>query len=125
MSLTLQEIFDKVAKHLLTQNAQSIAEGICRYRDPEGRKCAVGCLIPDACYLPSIEGRTITEGQLSYAGPLRRVLERSGIPTDKTTFSLLRSLQGVHDDHAPADWPHRLKIVAEDHGLSFEADDFC
>ena len=48
--MNTQQIFDKVATHLLTQNARSAAEGSCLYRSPSGLKCAVGCLISDSVY---------------------------------------------------------------------------
>ena len=43
-----QEVFDKVAIHLLTQNAKALnSGGLCVYKTPNGLRCAVGCLIPD------------------------------------------------------------------------------
>ena len=50
-----QEIFDKVAKHLLTQNERAVnASGRCKYRI-NGLKCAAGILISDSDYLPEME----------------------------------------------------------------------
>lgn len=47
-NMNAQEIFEKVAAHLLSQNAQALDKGgNCLYRDPSGKACAVGCLIPD------------------------------------------------------------------------------
>lgn len=47
--MTAQEIFNKVALHLVTQNVKAIdIYGACKYLDRRaGRKCAIGCLIPD------------------------------------------------------------------------------
>lgn len=48
--MTNQEIFEKVAKHLLDQGRRSTLatptgdEGACAYRGTGGAKCAVGCL---------------------------------------------------------------------------------
>ena len=50
---TSQEVFDVVAKHLLTQNAKSMDDPwdeMCAYRGENGRRCAVGALIPDDLY---------------------------------------------------------------------------
>ncbi len=48
--MTKQEIFDKVATHLLTQNEKALnSVGGCVYRTDKGLKCAVGCLIPVEC----------------------------------------------------------------------------
>ena len=56
-----QQIFNKVATHLLKQNKRSIDKGtdVCLYRGPNGTKCAVGVLIPDSLYLKTMEGRNI------------------------------------------------------------------
>ncbi len=58
--MTPQEIFDKVVNHLRAQGAKSemdhpVAGLMCAYRGIQGRMCAVGCLIPDADYLPTME----------------------------------------------------------------------
>jgi len=54
-----QEFFDKVARHLLTQNAKSIEaferNAKCLYRGPNGMKCVAGCLIPDELYSENFE----------------------------------------------------------------------
>jgi hypothetical protein len=54
--MTLQETFDKVCVHLLTQLQKSVfldsnGSMACAYRGPNGLKCAVGCLIPDELYV--------------------------------------------------------------------------
>lgn len=47
---TLQEVFDIVSKHLLTQGQKSVELSMCQYRNSEGLKCAAGALIPDDQY---------------------------------------------------------------------------
>ena len=54
--MTNQETFDRVAEHLLKQDAKSLRHGACAYRGDAGFKCAVGCLISDDEYGPGIEG---------------------------------------------------------------------
>lgn len=93
-----QEIFDKVAQHLITQGKPSASydnEGIkhCLYRGPDGTKCAVGCLIPDEEYSKDIESYRV-----------RHIIEVSlteGINPVISSFSndvnLLHDLQKVHD----------------------------
>lgn len=54
--MNIQEIFDTVSVHLLTQNEKSQESSFyssCLYRGPNGTKCAVGCLIKDEFYQPS------------------------------------------------------------------------
>ena len=44
-----QEVFDRVARHLLKQNAKATSpRGGCSYRTKEGLSCAVGCLLTKA-----------------------------------------------------------------------------
>jgi hypothetical protein len=55
---TAQEVFEQGAKHLLTQNCQSVSEhdGACAYRGENGLKCVGGCFISDDEYKPEFEG---------------------------------------------------------------------
>lgn len=63
--MTAQELFDKTISHLLAQGGQSTIETaehgytntiLCRYRAPNGRRCAVGVHITDEFYTPKMEG---------------------------------------------------------------------
>lgn len=53
----MQEVFNKVVRHLLTQKQKARVGTTCMYKTPEGLKCAVGCLIPDELYSQDIEGK--------------------------------------------------------------------
>jgi len=107
---TKQETFDVVARHLLTQNAKSeeVVNGrrYCRYRGDEGRRCAVGVLIPDDIYSAEFEGR--------FADELGLLLPSLGHDVD-----LCVELQHVHDcENGPRKWPAHLRSLAERYGLS-------
>ena len=52
----LQNTFDTVVRHLAQQGGPSRGFSKCLYRSSDGRKCAVGCLIPDSMYTPEMEG---------------------------------------------------------------------
>lgn len=106
--MKLQEIYDRVAEHLLTQQKRSIGElGACVYRSPEGLKCAVGCLISDEAYSPKIEGTYVREQSVQEA------LRESGVkPLTEQVVFLLEGLQACHDDFYPEDWGGRLWSVA-------------
>lgn len=112
--MTKQEIFTKVARHLLKQNAQSTKLGmnglICLYRGPEGRKCAVGVLIPNRLYSKDLEGIT------SLDAALRSVLLRVGIRGPQVNF--VHELQVIHDELEPAEWLAALTQVARYHTLT-------
>lgn len=105
---TNQELFDVVAAHL-SKGVQAIDEGgSCCYRTPDGRKCAIGCLIPDERYDPSMEGKVI-----SLTNP---VWAATGM--DSKLFTLARMLQNTHDNSSPLTWRSRLEDIAADYKLN-------
>lgn len=97
--MTPQEIFNTVAKHLFAQGKRSRSEigdnlDICVYRAPDGSKCAVGVLIPDACYDPQFEGNNVIALLNQFNDVLPRWMDAN--------MSLLSALQDVHD--TPENW---------------------
>jgi hypothetical protein len=115
--MTDQEIFDKVATHLLTQGRQSLVDenifGGCAYRGHDGTRCAVGCLISDEAYTPNIEGQGV------YQYDVLAALAASGvIDVVDRRFDLLAQLQDIHDYSAPDNWAYELEGVAHTFGLS-------
>ncbi len=114
--MTKQEVFNKVVRHLLTQNewAMMINEiGVekCMYLTPTGLKCAVGCLITDNAYHPSLENQSVS------ADEVQQALLRSGIVLGDNDLSLLRVLQIIHDLKAPYLWRHELCEAAKKYNL--------
>lgn len=107
--MTQQEIFDKVAAHLLQQNrrAEGNGGGFCAYRGDHGLKCAIGCLIPDERYLPEMEGRGAS--QIFYDFPY--LAKAMGVDY-KRDGALLRELQRIHDWQPVRFWRDRLNAVA-------------
>lgn len=61
INLSKLEILQKVREHFVEQGALAWDDkaGICKYRTPNGQKCAVGALIPDELYNPSYEGKAV------------------------------------------------------------------
>lgn len=107
-----QEVFDTVAKHLFAQGERSMDERAWgyAYRAVDGKKCAIGILIPDREYDPSMEDTAVRD-------ILVDVPSLNGIPTH-----LLTALQQVHDfsgnwcaDGAMKD---SLAAIAKNFGLS-------
>lgn len=118
MEMTQQEVFDKVATHLLKQNARSVVPESafdsgerCMYRGDEGRMCAAGCLILDQHYTTDLEAKT------SISTDVRNALIASGVPAGAT--GLVSELQRLHDDFSPEEWPERLAANAAEFGLIF------
>ncbi len=108
MLTTMQEVFDVVVAHLLTQNRQSLNyEGSCAYRGENGLKCAVGVLIADECYSPTLENRLVSSPLVVEA------LACSGVEAEGELMNLLTALQWIHDDRQPGNWDYELSRVAE------------
>lgn len=124
--MNAQQIFDKVAAHLIKQNEPSRGVDQCRYRclyrGPNGKSCAVGCLIKDEYYSAALEGKGIRRPAVQEA------VKMSLDMTTRDFFNverLLSELQRVHDiavfgcnDYASY-WPKSLQKVATEFGLTF------
>lgn len=119
---TMQQVFDQVATHLLTQGKQAlmassallkaqmlgiefVAATVCAYRGENGTKCAAGCLISDDEYVQHMEGNS-----------WRELVEQGLVPGHLLT--LIARLQSIHDHHFPEEWKDSLERTAKDFGLS-------
>lgn len=104
-----QEIFDTVVRHLAAQGRQALGpSGACRYRAPNGDKCAIGCLIADDEYRPEIEGRGVDEPPVWGSLPAR---------LREVSVGFLSALQDVHDVCSVSYWPDALRDLAKRRGL--------
>lgn len=125
--MIMQEIFNKVATHLLTQNAKAMAPddgGACRYRYGSLR-CAIGCLIPDELYGAHLEGRGIGVTDYDSATSVNRVLVKAKVLKrplgEERKLRLLSVLQRMHDGVAVTSWRNRLAQIAEQYDLNTDA----
>lgn len=110
--MTEQEVFDKVKAHLLQQNSKALYKGSGGvYKAEDGKKCAVGCLIPDELYEERFEGLGVLT-LLQESTKLRELFE--GVDT-----VLLMDLMLIHDTKDPIDWPECLNNLAEAHALDY------
>ncbi len=117
---TIQEAFDIVYKHLLTQGERSMSideegEEQCLYRGPNGLKCAIGVLIDDEYYLPNLEGES------PFEGGVRRALELSGCSGEVVSdsgISTLSRLQRLHDIKGCTFWKSSLIKFAKEFELT-------
>lgn len=110
----LQEIFDRVRDHLMSQgkpsevrferDGEKLVEG--RYRGPNGLKCPAGLLIPDDRYEPEWEGRSAWT--LDYFRENFSVRE----------LALIDKLQYVHDFMPVDDWAFELQGVAHEFDIN-------
>lgn len=111
IAMNEQETFNKVRDHLLKQKCKARDnERVCMYRAPDGKMCAVGCLIPDELYKEGMEGRTFD-------------MLMEGFPELESIFPLERSfyaeLQYIHDDSCSDEWEKLLRSFAERRGLIY------
>ena len=119
--MTPQEIFDTVARHLFTQGERAglqhrgedgeVYDFECLYRAPGGKTCAVGCLIPDAAYRPSMEGSNPTALVSMFSDVLPRWMAANE--------DMLLDLQAVHDA-----WVNWKDDTAMKFALGLTADNF-
>lgn len=111
-----QQVFDKVALHLLTQKKQSMNGAECMYRGVDGTMCAVGCLIKDEHYTDYIENRGAASDCVV------EVLAKS-LNTDKAEVfnyvNMLVDLQSIHDNMEPYGWFNSLYHAAKRHGVEW------
>ena len=111
-----QRVFDAVARHLLEQRAKAVDDlGQCRYRAPDGRRCAIGSLVLDAAYSPLMEGRGAGH-QIVVS-----VLEASGYVVRGPAGveeGFLRDLQHIHDNESVERWLSLLRDFAALYYLS-------
>lgn len=112
--MTTQEAFDRIVKHLLTQNARSENPNAassgprCLYRGLGNLKCAVSCLIPHHLYEPELEGWNAAQ----VADLLPSVF--SGVSRE-----ILNEAQYIHDFNSVDSWPHNLRKLAMAYGLTY------
>jgi hypothetical protein len=107
-----QATFDRVVSQLRRQNAKAMgAFGLCLYRAANGRRCAVGCLIPDGKYSPSLECQSL---ELETSGELRAILEEEG-----HDVNLVRQLQMIHDTVLIHHWETEFEKLAGKYKLDF------
>src|ERR1700723_4178090 len=110
-----QEVFDTIVSHLRQQGcvAQDEFSGMCRYRTDDGKKCAVGVLIPDELYSPKMESQTYTQLVNNIDTPQELVVRLS------EHGNLLIRMQKVHDKSTTNQWEFEFRKVANDFHLQY------
>ncbi len=128
LSDTLAELYTRVTTHLITQGRRSWGllpdeatartgedSTGCLYRGPDGTMCAIGCLIPDRLYMPSLERLSLADlTTASQWNPVWGILVAAGIPREPEVADLLGRLQEIHDSVPVEDWPTQLAALAEE-----------
>lgn len=124
--MTLQEIFDKAAKHLLTQNIKAIVPsekpnmtGSCKYLDPKtGYTCAVGCFFDKRTYTLKFEGEPVSLLFREFPYTMDKVFTFANEKDKADKLALLSDLQMVHDGVDVPDWAQKLSHITKRHNLT-------
>lgn len=114
--MTPQEAFDTAVLGTIRQGRGSYSFGSCRYRGPDGARCAIGHLIPDRLYDPEME-YTSAGGALANWPDLAEHFK--DVPGE-----LLDSLQGAHDgachaDDFVSDFIRQTREIADEYHLTY------
>ncbi len=98
-STQIKEIIKQTTEMLRKQGDYSYDTSVrniwsgCRYRGPNGKKCAAGHWIRDEDYLPEMEGKSVLSPIVNEA------LVKNGLEKISETYVLER-LQTIHDTYA-------------------------
>jgi hypothetical protein len=119
--MSAQEIFDKVVEHLAKQGkrariAVSPGDFRCKYRTPDGLKCAVGVLIPDELYDPEMDSGIVD---------ILYILKQGKFPQLNLLIRhmyLLAALQSIHDNEDNWAYPWKMPEELEACGNNFGLD---
>lgn len=117
--MTIQEVFEKVCNHLMTQKRRALlhdptesALSPCAYRAPNGDKCAAGCLILDELYESHMEGKNT-----DFYSVRRALLESDVDMENYNIMTMVRKLQTIHDFTLSENWAAQLRVIAEEYTL--------
>jgi hypothetical protein len=118
---TAQELFDVALNQLRQQKQKSftwdapddMAHYTCRYHSPDGMKCPVGALIPDAVYKPEMENQRVE--LLVLTDLLPSELKEEFV----ANLELLRKLQDIHDHERLERWEDSFYLVSKKFNLKY------
>lgn len=119
-----QELFTKIATHLLQQNEKSrLADGICAYRGENGTMCAIGCIISDEHYTIKLEGTSVVDHEGAWKAVKRSnpAIENLDLHDRHNVHVMLSNLQNIHDLQPIEDWRKHLLWIANENYLEMPA----
>jgi len=110
-----QELFNKAWLGMKSQGWQKSASGgTCWYRSPDGKRCAVGWLIPDDKYEQWFEGH----------GVISEITEAIGCSATDDSRYWLERLQSLHDDEfSQSSREVRFRLFARDEDLTIPGEE--
>lgn len=131
--MTRQQVFDAVVLGMSKQKAIAINEsGGCQYRTNDGRKCAIGILLPDELYSTNIEANSVSDlitdytSQYIYNGPDIMAVGKffyslidDATESTKANSIFLQQLQECHDHSTDG---NELFFKLKEFALRYELD---
>lgn len=120
--MTSKEYYDLLVKTSAAGGFPAGVDGICRYRLPNNKRCAVGIIMPDNIYTVAFEGKNIDCLQQGY------IYDWSWIPKGITVDDLTY-IQNIHDSIAgniyelKCDWPHSDFVAKLNQLRCFQVED--
>jgi hypothetical protein len=113
----IKELLQKGIRGVISQGRPSVnPHGYCMYRGTGDVKCAVGMLIPDETYRPSLEGRGVTTPQVA------DLLFATYKDLTEADLVLLVALQTCHDDAVARITDKNSKeLILEDYVVEFKS----
>ena len=120
MSNRIQQWFETIVRGLAAQDWQLAAgpKGQCLYRAPNGRKCAIGQLIPDDAFVIKTGAGVWS---LDYTGKLSDLGLGDISDSEEIDFLIIaqKAHDSAHDDNAMKD---HFRDVAKFYKLTFPSD---
>ena len=119
-----QEIFNRAYEGLRKQGFElALSQGTCQYRTEDGKRCAVGQLIPESKYRLEFENISISafDSETSDEDKCKidSIIHAAGLRPSQKVRIFLRHLQQCHDYGIdPADMKRRLNNFAAKHNLT-------
>lgn len=108
-----QEAFDKAVSGVIKQGSKSFTSKGCKYRGPNGLKCAVGHLIPDYMYEKGMEMG------IRYLYRDYPIIQRL---FEDVNINMLIRLQIAHDNadefNFVEEFKQKVLVFAEDYNLN-------
>ncbi len=100
-----QAIFDFVVQKIWEQGGPARSGSSCLYRHPNGRKCALGWLIPDDEYRGTMEGSSLmcATGKISNNTGIEGA-DSEWFKVPEENIDLLINLQKAHDSCMSMSW---------------------
>jgi hypothetical protein len=110
-----QKAFNAAVKHARKQKAcAKNSDGYCCYRTNDGKRCFIGCILPNRLYSPKMEENRFSALLNKFSGSF--LFGWKYVTLDKAFGD---ALQSVHDNMDVDYWETGLQQLANSYGLKY------